>query len=301
MFPNENLLIGGRYRINEELGKGSFGETSKATDTRKFDKTVVVKRLRVESYSEDFKVKAKELFKREAKSYMQLGSEHSQIPQLEAYFEENDDFYLVMEYIDGANLSQQELREDNILKEKDLINLLKNLLTILQAVHRESLVHRDIKPDNLIRRNSDKKILLIDFGAVTNDLNIKEKEQITGQRTNLGSIYAAPEQFHGDAYPCSDIYAVGIICIQALTGRQPKNLPVGPKNGDKLWEHLTSASEDLKRVIRKMIRFDNSQRYQSVDEVLKDIDKIDKTDNQSPQKTTFNQSLFFLSKQLLVV
>lgn len=280
MFQNENQLIDGRYRIMEELGKGSFGETHKAEDTRKFNEIVVVKRLQVESFSGDNKVKAKELFEREAEAYKKLGSNHQQIPGLEAYFEETDNFYLVMEYIDGSNLSQQELRENNTLKEKDLINLLKNILTILQAVHRNNLVHRDIKPDNLIRRDSDQQIVLIDFGAVTNDLNIKEKEQTTGQRTNLGSIYAAPEQFRGDAYPCSDIYAVGMISIQALTGRPPGNWLKDQKTGESFWEPLTSASEDLKRVIRKMVCFNISQRYQSVDEVLKDIDKID---NQSPQ------------------
>jgi serine/threonine protein kinase len=284
MFPNENQLIDGRYRIIEELGRGSFGETYKAEDTKRFDEIVVVKRLRVESFSEDYKVKAKELFEREAGTYMKLGSKHSQIPRLEAYFEETDNFYLVMEYIDGSNLSQQELRENNTLKEKDLINLLKNILTILQAVHRNNLVHRDIKPDNLIRKDSDQQIVLIDFGAVTNDLNIKHKEQTTGQRTNIGSTYTAPEQFHGEAYPCSDIYAVGMICIQALTGRQPQNLPQDPMTGERFWERLTSASEDLKRVIQKMVYSNTSQRYQSVDEVLEDIDKID---NQSPERNNF--------------
>ncbi len=281
MFPNENQLIDGRYRIIEELGRGSFGETYKAEDTRKFDEIVVVKRLQVESFSGDNKVKAKELFEREAEAYKKLGSNHQQIPELEAYFEETDNCYLVMEYIEGANLSQEELKEGKKLEEKYLINLLINILTIVQVVHSNNLVHRDIKPDNLIRRNSDKQIVLIDFGAVTNDLNIKEKEQTTGQRTNLGSIYAAPEQFRGDAYPCSDIYAVGMISIQALTGRPPGNWLKDQKTGESFWEPLTSASEDLKRVIRKMVYSNTSQRYQSVDEVLKDLDKID---NQSPER-----------------
>ncbi|MCV3216293.1 serine/threonine protein kinase [Plectonema radiosum NIES-515] len=275
MFPNENSLIGGRYKITEELGKGSFGETYKAQDTGKFNEIVVVKRLQVESFSGDNKVKAKELFEREAEAYKKLGSKHSQIPRLEAYFEETDNFYLVMEYIDESNLSEQELSEGNILEEKSLINLLKNILTIVQVVHSKNLVHRDIKPDNLIRRDSDQEIVLIDFGAVTNDLNIKQKPQTTGQMTNIGNTYAAPEQFRGEAYPCSDIYAVGMISIQALTGRLPVNLPIDPMTGEKLWESLTSASEDLKRVIRKMVDFNTSQRYQSVDEVLKDLDKID--------------------------
>lgn len=195
MFPNENQLIDGRYRIIEELGRGSFGETYKAKDTRKFDEIVVVKRLRVESFSEDYKVKAKELFEREAGTYVQLGSNHSQIPRLEAYFEETDNFYLVMEYIDGSNLSQQELRENNTLKEKDLINLLKNILTILQAVHSNNLVHRDIKPDNLIRRDSDQQIVLIDFGAVTNDLNIKQKSKQLVKGQILEVLMLLPNNF----------------------------------------------------------------------------------------------------------
>lgn len=214
------------------------------------EEIVVVKRLKIESFSGEYLTTAKELFEKEAKSLKQLGS-HPQIPKLEAYFEEETDFYLVMEYIDDKNLSEQELKEGNQLEEEKVINLLKSILKILQVVHSKNLIHRDIKPENLVRRSIDQQIVLIDFGCVTNDLNIQNKKRITGIETALGSVYTAPEQIHGKAYFCSDIYAVGMIGIQALTGRPPHKLTRDQITDRIFWKYLTPASKRLKKFSKK--------------------------------------------------
>ncbi|MDZ8108643.1 MAG: serine/threonine-protein kinase [Nostoc sp. DedQUE12a] len=275
MSLEKNTLVGGRYRIIEKLGEGGFGETYKAEDTYRMGETVVVKRLKIESFSREDLTTAKELFESEAKSLKQLGS-HPQIPKLEAYFEEKTDFYLVMEYIAEKNLSEQELKQGSQLEEGEVINLLKSILKILQVIHSKNLIHRDIKPNNLIRRSIDQQIVLIDFGCVTNDLNIQNQNQANGKRTLTVSFYAAPEQCYGQAYPCSDIYAVGMIGIQALTGRLPNELPRDQITDEILWKHLTKASKRLKKVLKKMICYDVYNRYKTVNEVLKDLDKIGK-------------------------
>jgi serine/threonine protein kinase len=271
-YLKQGDIINLRYGILERLGEGSFGETYKAEDLQKFKAIVVVKRLKTEEYSGDTLKKATELFEREGQTLQNL-QQYSQIPRLEAYFIENSNCYLVMEYIEGLTLAQEELKDGNQLKEKNVSELLTSILKILQVVHGKGLVHRDLKPDNVIRRVNN-SITLIDFGSVTKDLNLSHSPT-RPDITTIGSMYAAPEQlFQGKAFPSSDIYAVGMIAIQALTGRSPINLSRDLQTQDILWEYLVpTTSESFKKIIQKMTKYEPAQRYQSVDEVLKDLDE----------------------------
>lgn len=280
-YLNQGDIINLRYRILERLGEGSFGETYKAEDLQKFKAIVVVKRLKTEEYSGDNLKTATKLFEREGQTLQNL-QQYSQIPRLEAYFIENSNCYLVMEYIEGLTLEQEELKEGNKLGEKNVSELLTSILKILQVVHGKGLVHRDLKPDNVIRRVNN-SITLIDFGSVTKDLNLSHSPT-RPDITTIGSMYAAPEQlFQGKAFPSSDIYAVGMIAIQALTGRSPINLSRDSQTQDILWEYLVpTTSESFKKIIQKMTKYEPAQRYQSVDEVLKALDLMEEPEPISP-------------------
>lgn len=158
-------LLDQRYQVVEVLGQGGFGHTYTAKDTRRpGNPTCVVKLLKPAISDPDFLQTARRLFNSEAETLEKLGN-HDQIPRLLAYFEENEEFYLVQEFIDGHPLSA-ELAPGQRWDESQVIQLLQEVLSILEFVHSNGVIHRDLKPDNLIRRTSDSKLVLVDFGAV---------------------------------------------------------------------------------------------------------------------------------------
>jgi serine/threonine-protein kinase len=112
---------------------------------------------------------ARELFEREARTLGKIGN-HPQVPRLLDYFEDNHQFYLVQEYISGSTL-QQEVKRSGPLSEAGVKQFLSEILPLLQYIHSQQVIHRDIKPANLIRREQDRKLVLIDFGAVKNQVN----------------------------------------------------------------------------------------------------------------------------------
>jgi len=279
-------IIRNHYKIIERWGEGSFGQTYKAQDTDNLGKIVVIKRLKINNFSGSDLKKTKELFEREALTLGKL--QHPMIPRLEAYFiEEDENCYLVMEYIEGNTLDQQELKENHQLKQKEVIELLKDTLEVLKIVHEQGLVHRDIKPDNLIRRAKDQKISLIDFGSVTKELNWRQQTQIVGpiqQKTRIGSMYSAPEQRQiGSAFPNSDIYALGMIAIQALKGSH-----LDPNKPEIVWNEVPTISENFKNVLQRMTKEEHCERYQSVDEVLQDLHLIEESPPNLPSQSSKN-------------
>ncbi|QIR39682.1 serine/threonine protein kinase [Tolypothrix sp. PCC 7910] len=159
-------IIRGHYRIQERLGSGGFGITYLAIDIdRPSNCKFVVKQLSLRRHDPHTLPLARELFQREAKVLERLGKKYDRIPELFAYFEENEEFYLVQEFIDGKDLTS-EIIPSRPLEENTVIALLQDILQVLEFIHQEKVIHRDIKPSNLIRRYSDGKIVLIDFGAV---------------------------------------------------------------------------------------------------------------------------------------
>jgi serine/threonine protein kinase/Tfp pilus assembly protein PilF len=266
-----------RYKIIRPLGSGGFSATFLAIDQQQPDSPYyVIKQLEPQLTDSVHLQLARRLFKTEAKVLQKLGS-HPQIPQLLDHFEENQEFYLVQEFIDGHDLSD-ELISGKQLSESDVICLLQDILGTLAFVHQQNVIHRDIKPSNLIRRHSDYKIVLIDFGAV---------KQIGTQTVSSSGLppltiaigtpgYLPSEQASGMPKFNSDIYAVGMIGISALTGLSPtrQEFPKDPDTGEICWTHLTDASQRLINILDKMVCYDFRDRYQSVEAVLSDLQKL---------------------------
>lgn len=266
-----------RYRIIQFIGSGAFGTTYLAVDTRRpGNPTCLVKQLLPNPKIGKNLKTAQHRFTREAQTLEKLGK-HSHIPQLFAYFQENQQFYLVEEYIPGYPLSSEFTLGCKWSEEKT-ITLIIELLEILSFIHSHGVIHRDIKPANIIRRQSDGQLVLIDFGAVkkihTGDSSSETRSMATGT-----PAYMPLEQFQGHPKPNSDIYAVGMIAIQALTGVHPRELPVIKNmahvhSGYIYWQRVVKASPQLIKIIDKMIVDDHHLRYQSTTEVLEDINKI---------------------------
>ncbi|MEH1819301.1 MAG: serine/threonine-protein kinase [Nostoc sp.] len=262
-------LLDGRYQVLQVLGGGGFGQTYIAQDTHRpgFPKCVV-KHLKPVIRSPEFLETARRLFSSEAETLEQLGN-HDQIPRLLAYFEDNQEFFLVQEFIEGHTL-KAELLPNQPWTENQVIQLLQQVLGILQFIHSHNVIHRDIKPDNIIRRQQDGKLVLIDFGAVkqvqTQLLTIPGQ---TGATIIIGTPgYMSTEQGQGKPRPNSDIYSLGIIGIQSLTGIHPINFEEDLDTGEISWQHQANVSFGLASVLSKMVLHHFKQRYQSAAEVL---------------------------------
>jgi serine/threonine protein kinase len=254
----------GQYQIIKLLGQGGFGTTYLAQDNSSFNSVCVIKQLNPDKVDLEA---AKKLFQREAKILASLKEAH-QIPKFLAYFEENNNYYLVEEYIEGITLDKLIERE---WSSGQIIRFLWDILSILQVLHRNKIIHRDIKPSNLIQREIDSKFVLIDFGAV------KQLDDI--QPANSGTCistqgYAPSEQAIGQPVLNSDIYALGMTAIQLLTGIHPKDL--AKEAGDNvIWSEKIRHHQSLTEILNKMVKTDPKSRYQSVEEVLKAINQIE--------------------------
>ncbi len=264
--PMLQKLLRMRYRIREHLVSTEYSNTYLAEDENLPDRPLcLVKRLKSQSE------RTSQLFDRETRVLYRLG-QHDRIPELLARFEEDGYFYLVYQFIEGQPL-YQELIEGQPWEEHQVIALLKDILEVLVFVHKENVIHRDLHPQNLIRRTSDGKIVLIDFGAVK---EINTSHNSTGQTRSRGGTqqdYIPPEQAIGSPKFCSDIYAVGIIGIQALTGMQPKQLRVD-NLGNLIWQNNATVTPELASVLDKMVLYAFPQRYPSATEALQALQKL---------------------------
>ncbi len=267
-------LLDRRYQVTQVLGAGGFGKTYLAQDTRRPGNPIcVVKQLKPISSDASFLETARRLFTSEGETLEQLGN-HDQIPRLLAYFEEDNEFFLVQEFIEGHTLSE-ELLPGQRWEESRVIELLTEVLTILEFVHSRGVIHRDIKPDNLIRRNSDRKLVLVDFGAVK---QMHTQLATTYAHSNTIAVgtpgYMSSEQARGQPRPNSDIYALGVIGIQAITGLAPMQMQDDQNTGEILWEHLVYVSKGLAAIITKMVRYHFKDRYQSTTEALEALKQL---------------------------
>jgi formylglycine-generating enzyme required for sulfatase activity len=272
--------LAGRYKIVKHLGGGGFGSTFLAADTQLPDNPVcVVKQLKPLSNNLSALQIARTLFDTEAKVLHKLG-EHDQIPGIIAHFEENQEFYLVREFIEGDDLSA-EIKPACKWTEERVIAFLLDVLTVLSHAHQEGAIHRDIKPANLIRRRQDGKIVLIDFAAIKQVCT-----QVVNAPTQANLIigigtpgYMPSEQAKGNPQFSSDVYALGMTAIQALTGIFPRRLPENPQTGDIIWRNKVGVSPQLGKILDTMVRRDSRRRYPSAVEALQAVSSLMKEDS----------------------
>lgn len=269
------LLLKDRYRAIQPIGQGGMGRTFLAVDEHRLRARCVIKQFlpapEIQGNS-DAMAKAVGLFEQEARRLLELGEQHSQIPALLAYFEQDKSLYLVQQLIEGQDL-WQELEEQGAFSEEQIRLLLNDLLPVLQFVHENQIIHRDIKPMNIIRRRRDGQLVVIDFG-VSKQLSSTGFAR-TGTRAGTEG-YAPIEQLRsGKAYPASDLYSLGVTCIHLLTHTALEEL-FDPLNGRWLWRSVLrqkgkDVSAQLAQVLDKMLKEWVNDRYQSASEVLKDL------------------------------
>ncbi|HEY9866156.1 MAG TPA: serine/threonine-protein kinase, partial [Candidatus Obscuribacterales bacterium] len=252
------------------LGQGGFGRTYLAEDRDKLNEKCVVKQFVPMIQGTAGLQKALELFEREAKQLQQLGH-HPQIPGLSAYFSENNQLYLIQQYIEGETL-EQILQKQGVWTEQQVKELLISLLPVLEFIHQQKVIHRDLKPDNIMRRRNGEYVL-IDFG-VAKDLSATVVYTQIGTRVGSNG-YASREQMQGgEAYAASDLYSLGVTCFYLLTKISPLELWLDDGySWTTNWQKYVKQdlSPELNEVLDQLLKKDIGDRYSSADQVLQDL------------------------------
>ncbi len=271
-------ILRNRYRVLHLLGEGGFSKTYAAEDVDRLNAPCVIKQFFPQAQGTGQRAKAAEFFKEEAFRLYELGENHPQIPRLLAYFEQGASLYLVQEFIFGKTLLEEV--QEQAYSEREIRQLLLDLLPVLDFVHRKNVIHRDIKPENIIRRDTDQKPILIDFGGAKQVTHTSIARQATAIYT-LG--YAPTEQMAGFACHASDLYALGVTCVRLLTQDLPMQDTYGlkdplydPMTAKWLWKERLQAksitiSQELTYILDQLLQHFPNDRYQSAAEVLDDL------------------------------
>jgi serine/threonine protein kinase len=277
-------LLNNRYQILSELGRGGFGHTFLAEDAHlPSRRRCVIKQFKPPTNDLSLLPQLQESFGREASILERVGEEHSQIPKLYAYFVEDEQFYLVQELVDGQTLGQL-VRTKGPLKSAVVREIVSSLLEILDYLHARDIIHRDIKPDNIIHRNRDSKPVLIDFGTVKETVTTVYDEHGARRSLIMGTPgYMAMEQAAGLAIYSSDLYSLGWTTIFLLTGKEPHEL-VDRRTGENHWRRFApDVDYDLAAVIDKAVQAVSRDRYASAREMLQALHPVQPKTVPSPQ------------------
>jgi serine/threonine-protein kinase len=269
-----------RYEVLGKLGRGGFGITFLAKDVGLPGQPLcVIKQLCPKLSNPTALQRARQRFQQEARILSKLGS-HAQIPQLLDYFESEGEFFLVQEYIRGWTLNR-ELKRSGCFSEQAVKQFLREFLPLLTYVHNNRVIHRDIKPPNIIRCRDDRRLVLIDFGAVKE--LITQGDSPTAKPTStqfVGTVgFAPPEQLASRPVYSSDLYAVGITCLYLLSGKSPLEFDYEFVTGEVRWQEHVTVSDHFGTVLSKMLRIAPQERYQSAIEVMRALDLEPYLDN----------------------
>ncbi|MCF2148478.1 tetratricopeptide repeat protein [Desmonostoc muscorum LEGE 12446] len=276
-----------RYQILKVLKDGEKAKTYLVEDANLPDSKFIVKQLHYPNSNTQILRILYSLFTTKAATLQKLAQEHDQIQKLIDCFEENEEFYIIEEFIPGLPLTD-EILPGQPLREDQVISLLSEILEILVFIHSDGVIHRNIKPANIIRRESDQKFVLVDFSTVNEAIN-----------TTVENIeYMPVEQINGTLKYNSDIYALGLVAIAALLGL-PKNeisnlrTQKNRLTGEIIWQNKNlKINTKLAKIINKMVRVDYRRRYQYATEVLDDLKKL--TSIEHEQQNQYQKKLFLV-------
>ena len=268
-------VLGNRYEIIRKVGDGGMAFVYEAKD-RLLNRTVAVKVLRPE-FVDDEEFLGK--FKREAEAVASLS--HPNIVNVYDVGEDGKVHYIVMEFIDGQNLKDI-IKNEGTLDEYTALEITKQIANALSAAHKKGIIHRDIKPHNILISNEGRIVKVADFGIA--------KAVSNSTMTNIGSIigsvhYFSPEQAKGKYVTNNaDLYSLGIVLYEMLIGKVPfrGDSPIAialQHINDEIeftQEEKVNIPQSVRTIIKKLTEKSSSDRYQSAEELIEDIEYIEK-------------------------
>ncbi|MDB9315214.1 protein kinase [Spirulina sp. CS-785/01] len=264
-------VLKNRYHILRPLSSGGFGNTFLAEDSDlPSGRRCVIKQLKPITDDPQSYQLVQERFQREAVILEDLGQGHSQIPALYAYFEEEGLFYLVEEWVEGVTLTEF-LQQQGTVSESSVREVLTGILPVLDYMHSKHIIHRDIKPDNIIVRHSDHKPVLIDLGAVKEAMGtIMTVSGNSNHSIVIGTPGFMPsEQSAGRPVYGSDIYSLGMTMIYLLTRKPPQELQSDPATGEITWRpDAPTVSPTLANILDQAIQSHPRDRFSTAKEML---------------------------------
>ncbi len=282
-IPSSTQLIAARYQIIEVLKEDGCLQSLLAKDTQdaRQSKCLIKQVIGGDHLTTPTLGKPKSLksLKRqlgqEAEILYKLSNSPG-IPQIFACFKENQNYYLVQEFIEGTALADEfpvGKRDSKRWTERKCLEMLQEVLGILDLIHQHSAIHCNLNPHNLIRRSAGGGLVLINFGAVqpVRPQSDRRKLSLTVPIGPFG--YLPPEQLSNYPQPNSDLYSLGLIAIQGLTGVHPGQLKVDAYTGEIRWQEelIRPVSEDLVKILNLMVLPQYQKRYQSAAEVQQAI------------------------------
>ena len=269
------------YRIEGLIGRGGFGQTYRALNTHKFDEPCVVKEFKPMQENMRDLQKAKQLFEREAQTLKEL--EHPQIPKFEGYFSisvNNQDYWLlVQEWVEGKTL--REWIQRGQFKEGDVRSFFQYILPVLTYLHEKGIYHRDISPDNIILGEQTKSPHLIDFGGVKKATFSAMYPHSNSETVLHKRGYSPPEQYVGQCFPSSDLYALGVTVVAMLTRNLDPEVFRDPNTWEWDWlPHVqTPISPSLEATIDRMLMPNPHDRFRTA----RDVEKALKFPSKQPK------------------
>jgi serine/threonine protein kinase len=279
LYPELNQPLDRRYQVNEILATRLWGRTYLAQDLRRPSYAeCIIHHFKQIPDIPNYAELVRSLFTQEAALLEELGIHH-QIPQLLACFENDDGFYVVQEFVEGRSLSQ-ELIPAVPWSDRQVLTLLREVLEPVAFIHKRGGLHGNIKPDNLLRGQAG-QLVLIDFGSMP---QIQQECMMAygmeGEPTqSLEQGYRPLEQLQGLPCAASDVYAIGMIAVQALTGKHPTQFQIDPQTGGVLWlphyeEAIVALNRGLIGVVNRMVQWDLSRRFSSAGEALQALQTV---------------------------
>jgi serine/threonine protein kinase len=265
---NGDVILSKKYKIRSVLSRGGFGVTYLARNiSLPGEPLCVIKKFAPRVTDPNLIAIARKQFDLESLSLSRLGN-HTQIPSLLDCFKIGTDAYLVEEYIPGVVLSQI-ISKQREFTASEVEKFLTQMLRVLQYIHAHHLIHRDIKPQNIILRKTDRHFVLVDFGAIKDLDPFTTAKNHPDESRSVGTPeFSPPEQLANRAVYASDLYALGMTCIYLLTGKDPSQFATDPYTCELMWADDLEISIDLIEIINKMTQMTLVDRYQSATQVL---------------------------------
>ena len=277
-METDNKVIDGRYKIIEQIGKGGMSVVYKAININ-FNKVWAIKEVNLNSNTPiDFL----------AEPNILKDLDHPALPRIVDIIYEKDKLFIVLDYIDGTSLNTF-LEQSITIAEERLLSWAKDLCNVLNYLHNQenSIIFRDMKPGNIMLTREG-KIKLIDFGIAR-----QYKEESTVDTVVIGTRgYAAPEQYGNKQTDArTDIYSLGVTLYHLATGKGPNDPPYELRPIREINHKL---SEGLEHIINKCTKQDPNQRYQKVEELLEDLNNVEKLSVEYKMKERRKKGKYFI-------